>query len=72
MRDVSLLASFISTRPKLESFERRELYQIGLGAFSLLIIDVAVLDALRTQAEQGKGSKPVSSTLLWPLCQLLL
>ena len=32
---------------------------------------LVILDSLRKQAEQALGSKPVSSTLPWPLHQLL-
>jgi hypothetical protein len=33
---------------------------------------VVVLGSIRKQAEQARGSKPVSKTPLWPLHQLLL
>jgi hypothetical protein len=32
---------------------------------------LVVLDSVRKQAEQARGSKPVSSTPPWPLHQLL-
>jgi hypothetical protein len=35
------------------------------------IPELVVLGSIRKQAEQGKGSKPVSSIPPWPLCQLL-
>ena len=54
------------------------------GAFSQLVIkgerplvggtisELVVLDSIREQAEQARGSKPVSNTPPWPLHQLLL
>jgi hypothetical protein len=33
---------------------------------------LVVLDSIRKQAEQAKGSKPVSNIPPWPLHQLLL
>ena len=54
------------------------------GAFSQLVTKVGgplvggaipglvVLGSIREQAEQAKGSKPVSNTPSWPLYQLLL
>ena len=36
------------------------------------ISGLAVLDSIREQAEQARGSKPVSNTPPWPLHQLLL
>ena len=53
-------------------------------AFSLLVIKgerslvggtisgLAVLDSIREQAEQARGSKPVKNIPPWPLHQLLL
>jgi hypothetical protein len=38
------------------------------GAISGLV----VLGSIRKQAEQARGSKPVSNILLWPLDQFLL
>jgi hypothetical protein len=32
---------------------------------------LVVLDPIRKQAEQARGSKPISSIPLWPLHQLL-
>jgi hypothetical protein len=52
-------------------------------AFSQLVMDeggpivggaipgLVVLGSIGKQAEQARGSKPVSSTPPWPLCQLL-
>jgi hypothetical protein len=54
------------------------------GAFSQLVIKgkrplvggtisgLAVLDSVREQAEQARGSKPVRNIPPWPLHQLLL
>ena len=36
------------------------------------ISELVVLDSIREQAEQARGSKPVSNTPPWPLHQLLL
>jgi hypothetical protein len=36
------------------------------------IPDLVVLGSIREQAEQGRGSKPVSNIPPWPLHQLLL
>ena len=56
----------------------------GCGAFSQLVIKergpivggailgLAVLGSIREQAEQARGSKPVSNIPPWPLHQLLL
>jgi hypothetical protein len=38
------------------------------GAISLLV----VLDSIREQAEQARGSKPIKNIPPWPLRQLLL
>jgi hypothetical protein len=37
-----------------------------------LILGLAVLDSIRKQAEQARGSKPLSNIPPWPLHQLLL
>ena len=54
------------------------------GAFSQLVIkgggplvggaipEMVFLGSIREQAEQARGSKPVSNILPWPLHQLLL
>jgi hypothetical protein len=44
----------------------------GGGIVGDAIPGLVVLGSIRKQAEQGRGSKPVSSTPPWPLHQLLL
>ena len=59
-----------STRSSCKAFS--QLVIRGGPIVGSAIPGLVVLDSLRKQAEQDRGSKPVSNILPWPLHQLLL